>query len=258
MFFGLSWINYAFFVFFLSSVNIVMDSNFIVYLKKIINEKKLSHAFLIETNNFNELIDKIYNIFLDSNLINSQGSINNNISVRIIEPENNIIDKDAILHLQDFVLTTSLDNKYKIYFIVNAGLMNMSAVNKLLKILEEPSTDSVGFLLCDSLNSILPTIYSRCQTFVERKRTLDVELDNDILNEVLLFTSFSFENYIKFKSKILKYDKTAILMIFSEYLKYLNKNNDLFYLKVSEFIEKLRYNINIDLYLDKLYFDVKR
>ena len=43
--------------------------------------------------------------------------------------------------------------------------------------------------------------------------------------------------------------------LFIKYLAYLNSENDIFYLKVNDFLNNIRYNVNIDLALDKLYFE---
>lgn len=57
----------------------------------------------------------------------------------------------------------SYSNKYKIMIIWLPEKMNLSAANKLLKILEEPPEKTLFFLVCDNAESILPTIISRTQ-----------------------------------------------------------------------------------------------
>jgi DNA polymerase III subunit delta' len=47
--------------------------------------------------------------------------------------------------------------------IVHADKMSVSASNSLLKFLEEPSSQTVAFLLTEQIQQILPTILSRCQ-----------------------------------------------------------------------------------------------
>lgn len=232
-----------------------MNESFIEYLEKAFNENKISHAFLIETDNYDRILNEVFNFFLSKDLISNQSNINSNISVRCVTPCENVIDKDSILGIQEFVLTTSFCNKFKIYFIVEAGLMNLSAVNKLLKVLEEPSSDTIGFLLCSSYNSILPTIYSRCQLFIDKDNLCNFEVDSDIYNELLKFKLLSYEEFVLLKKKIISLEKSEIIEVFKVYLRKLYDDNDLFYLKISEFIENLRYNVNIDLYLDKLFLE---
>ena len=57
----------------------------------------------------------------------------------------------------------SYSGKYKIMILWLPEKMNNSAANKLLKILEEPPENTLFFLICDSIESILPTIISRTQ-----------------------------------------------------------------------------------------------
>ena len=51
----------------------------------------------------------------------------------------------------------------KVFVIEQADLMSAGAQNALLKTLEEPAGRAMVILLTDQLNSLLPTIRSRCQ-----------------------------------------------------------------------------------------------
>ena len=63
------------------------------------------------------------------------------------------------------------DEGKKTVIIENADRMNESVRNALLKILEEPPSDTVFILLTSKRNAVMPTILSRVRTynFVERK-----------------------------------------------------------------------------------------
>ena len=50
----------------------------------------------------------------------------------------------------------------KVYVVRDAQLMNSSAQNAALKILEEPPAHDVFLLCCDSAEALLPTVRSRC------------------------------------------------------------------------------------------------
>lgn len=50
--------------------------------------------------------------------------------------------------------------------IEDAHLMRQEAQNKLLKTLEEPTTEAVIILLAERLDAILPTVQSRCNTYI--------------------------------------------------------------------------------------------
>ena len=232
-----------------------MKEENIKYLSNIIDENKLSHAFLVESNNYEDVMNSVFKLFLQKKMIFNIDDIENNISVRILKPIDNLIDKDQILNLQEFLATMSFDGYYKLFFILNAGLMNEQSVNKLLKVLEEPNDKVVGFLICDNANELLPTLISRCQVLKNDIDVCNVTVDEDIFNNLCKFKNFNFEDYIKFKVVVSKLDKVIINNLFIKYLAYLNSENDIFYLKVNDFLNNIRYNVNIDLALDKLYFE---
>lgn len=232
-----------------------MKEENIKYLSNVIDENKLSHAFLVESNNYEDVMNSVFKLFLEKKMIFNIDDIENNISVRILRPIDNLIDKDQILNLQEFLSTMSFDGYYKLFFILNAGLMNEQSVNKLLKVLEEPNEKVVGFLISDNSNELLPTLISRCQVLKNDIDDSNVEVDEDIFNNLCKFKNFNFEDYIKFKVVVSKLDKVVINNLFLKYLAYLDNENDIFYLKVNDFLNNIRYNVNIDLALDKLYFE---
>ena len=232
-----------------------MKEENIKYLSNVIDENKLSHAFLVESNNYEDVMNSVFKLFLEKKMIFNIDDIENNISVRILRPIDNLIDKDQILNLQEFLSTMSFDGYYKLFFILNAGLMNEQSVNKLLKVLEEPNEKVVGFLISDNSNELLPTLISRCQILKNDIDANNVEVDEDIFNNLCKFKNFNFEDYIKFKVVVSKLDKVVINNLFLKYLAYLDNEDDIFYLKVNDFLNNIRYNVNIDLALDKLYFE---
>ena len=232
-----------------------MKEENIKYLSNVIDENKLSHAFLVESNNYEDVMNSVFKLFLEKKMIFNIDDIENNISVRILRPIDNLIDKDQILNLQEFLSTMSFDGYYKLFFILNAGLLNEQSVNKLLKVLEEPNEKVVGFLISDNSNELLPTLISRCQVLKNDIDASNVEVDEDIFNNLCKFKNFNFEDYIKFKVVVSKLDKVVINNLFLKYLAYLDNENDIFYLKVNAFLNNIRYNVNIDLALDKLYFE---
>ena len=232
-----------------------MKEENIKYLSNVIDENKLSHAFLVESNIYEDVMNSVFKLFLEKKMIFNIDDIENNISVRILRPIDNLIDKDQILNLQEFLSTMSFDGYYKLFFILNAGLMNEQSVNKLLKVLEEPNEKVVGFLISDNSNELLPTLISRCQVLKNDIDANNVEVDEDIFNNLCKFKNFNFEDYIKFKVVVSKLDKVVINNLFLKYLAYLDNENDIFYLKVNDFLNNIRYNVNIDLALDKLYFE---
>jgi DNA polymerase-3 subunit delta' len=55
------------------------------------------------------------------------------------------------------------EGDYKVFIIWMAEKMNNETNNKLLKILEEPPTDTKFILIAENTENILPTVLSRCQ-----------------------------------------------------------------------------------------------
>ena len=79
-------------------------------------------------------------------------------------------DKETILVSQIEELVDKLQFKpfgscYSV-LIKEAHLMNQAAQNKLLKTLEEPTTETVLVLLSERLDAILPTVQSRCNSYI--------------------------------------------------------------------------------------------
>jgi DNA polymerase III subunit delta' len=87
----------------------------------------------------------------------------NHPDVHIIEPDGLSIKKQQIKELQEEFSKKAVESSKKIYIIIHADKMSVSASNSLLKFLEEPSAQTVAFLLTEQIQKILPTILSRCQ-----------------------------------------------------------------------------------------------
>ncbi len=243
-----------------------MNNNILNYLQNEINENKISHAFLVETNNCEQLEENICNLLKNNNII-SKSNILNNPNVYIIQSENNIIDKNKVLDLQKFIFTKSVTSNYKIYFIINAELMNLSSFNKLLKILEEPNDNVIGFLLTIDQSKIIPTIKSRCKRFRELYDIAHDNKDNfEIISKLLNYLNLSFEDIINLKKEILKYSKEDIINIMTEFKNQLiinNKNQDLTSLAKSykildNIIVLIKSNVNLELCLDKMFIEMRK
>ena len=139
-------------------------------------ENKLSHAFLLETNDYEKCLNDLYilikNIMCPNEYSSScedgcdicylieHGSLP---SVQIISPDGLSIKKEQILTLKNSLQTKSFYTDYKIYIIKQAEKMNKSSFNTMLKILEEPEGQVVVFLLTDEKEKILETVRSRTQ-----------------------------------------------------------------------------------------------
>ncbi len=82
--------------------------------------------------------------------------------VHMLSPEKSTIKVDQIRTLVEKLSLASYEGGKKIAIIERADSMNESAQNALLKTLENPTGDTVFFLLTDTPGALLPTIVSRC------------------------------------------------------------------------------------------------
>lgn len=82
--------------------------------------------------------------------------------VHYVAPEKNTIKVDQIRELTEQLSLASYEGGRKIAIIERADSMNESAQNALLKTLENPTGDTLFFLLTDAPGVLLPTIVSRC------------------------------------------------------------------------------------------------
>jgi len=91
------------------------------------------------------------------------------------------IPVSQIRNLENWARMKNDDGK-KTVIIENADRMNESVRNALLKILEEPPSDTVFILLTSKRNAVMPTILSRVRTynFIERAEIHQ----NDVINAV--------------------------------------------------------------------------
>ncbi|GHU31084.1 hypothetical protein FACS1894166_01890 [Bacilli bacterium] len=84
------------------------------------------------------------------------------------------IKKEQILDLFQKCSVSGLESRgIKFYIIKGVEYATQQSVNALLKILEEPPTNTYAILTTRSLNLVIPTIRSRCQVFT-LKSNLDL------------------------------------------------------------------------------------
>jgi len=73
------------------------------------------------------------------------------------------ISVEEVRRVSQFLETTPHIAKGKSVLIAQADKMTVSAANALLKTLEEPNDNSLIVLYCTDVDSVLPTVLSRCQ-----------------------------------------------------------------------------------------------
>lgn len=266
--------------------------NYINYINKLVVNKKISHSYLIEVDNYEEdfkyvmsfikmiLCDIKYDeLETSNNNILKQVDDNNYPDIKIIEPDGSMIKKSQLLELQsDFSNTSLLDNK-RIYIIKYAEKLNVASANTMLKFLEEPEENIIAFLITDNRYHVIETLISRCQILTLKEDYLLENSDENIvdllkcfINKDDFFLKYNFfvNTYIVDKN-IAKEKFTLIENIFINYLNYkyistnlsddfisiLNKidSNDLLnYLSIiEEELPKLDFNVNYKLWIDSLF-----
>jgi DNA polymerase-3 subunit delta' len=127
----------------------------------------------------------------------------NFILVDIVEEKKNI----DISQIRNLILTlnkSSFNTKPRFVLIDNIELLNINAVNALLKIIEEPN-DNINFILINNNKRILPTLKSRCLNFkIQLTSNQSIEITNNILeNNYNKFLNEDFVNNYSTPGEIL-------------------------------------------------------
>ena len=234
----------------------VEEVNNLNHIIKSYNENRLSHAFLIETNNYEKCLEDVKRVIKVINCNEKYIEECNNCnlcyqiehetlpSLIIVRPDGASIKKEQILDLKEHMQTKPIYSKYNTYVILNAEKLNSSSSNTMLKFIEEPEDNIIGFFITNNKENIIETIKSRCQTiksyYEEEKQELtedqkqlvfdyiqNVELDN---KHALLYN----KNIFLEKKYTREETKNIFLEIFRIYNEvYIGKN-----LKDYEFLNK--------------------
>lgn len=157
-----------------------------------INNKKYSHAYILETNGFHNPMSFAIKMAKALFCIDTKNTdkilelidTNNFPELKIIDPEGLTIKKEDIEDLQYEFAKKPVYSDKKIYIINNANRLNGSSANALLKFLEEPNQDIVAILVVNNMYEMMETILSRCQiiSLIPEKTNLkELEIKDRIL-----------------------------------------------------------------------------
>jgi DNA polymerase-3 subunit delta' len=193
-------------------------------LTNAINNNKLSHAYLFETNKYINSFEfvKAFAIEILKNKCNLKIDVeklvdtNNYPDLKIIETDNLHYKKEEIKNLQKEFKTKPIYGEYKIYIIKECEKLTENISNTILKFIEEPEEGIIAILLVENEYQLLSTITSRCQI---------ISLKNNIEQNKNIFTFYKKNNYnvevqeiteeidkiMKFIVIIEKYKKNAII-----------------------------------------------
>jgi DNA polymerase III subunit gamma/tau len=79
---------------------------------------------------------------------------------------------DDIREIRDRVVLQPVEGRFKVYILDEAHQLTDAAWNALLKLIEEPPPHLVFVFCTTDLSKVLPTVRSRCQTFVFQRPSL--------------------------------------------------------------------------------------
>lgn len=268
-------------------------------LYKRYGEKKLAHAFLLETNDMDKCLKDILVLV---KMLNCQNKYTNNCSEEcnicrlidngslpsliVVNPDGASIKKNQVLELQERFATKPIYSKFNVYIINYCDKLNASSANTMLKFLEEPADDILGFFITDNQENVINTIRSRCQIIkVNYDEIMDNKVDDNFLK--LLNSSIKedydewfisrkeyveligdriglIDNFKNFEEIMVKYNRFLLNLsvnnnLYEEgFFRFISQRN---VIKSIEIIDKvlsmLKSNVNIELVLDYFYFEVR-
>ncbi len=248
-------------------------------------KEKLSHIYLIETNDMNNALNDILLVVkkincpedycIECKKCNLCNLIDQKFlpSLIIIEPDGKLIKKEQVIELKKRFSFKAIYSKNNIYIIKEADKLNAASANTILKFIEEPNENTYGFLLTSNINNVLPTIKSRCE-LVSLFYSNDVSNINEEYIKIAkeYISKIELENSQKImynRSVILDHyeDREDIIKIFQAMLSIytdaysgnkilvINKLDKLQIQKriklIIKFLEDINSNANIELLLDK-------
>lgn len=267
----------------------IVDYNekFVGVIENIISFNKLSHAYIIEVNDYDSdylLVEAFVKLILCKNNVKKVSDLNcnkceicrlvddgNYPDVLVVEPDGKEIKKGQLLDLQKEYNNKSMLDSNRVYIIKEADKLNLAAANSILKFLEEPEDNIVAILLTKNRYQIIDTILSRCQIIaLKRKTPSNADFDKALsFIKYMLKNGELFVNYKEILDNIMPDKLVArqileqVKLIFIDYLEEndvmidlsnVDKNKVVTWVLILESeMKKLDYNINYKLWLDSLY-----
>ena len=147
-----------------------------------LNHLDLHFSFPVFTEKNNSLSQRLFEDFRKMILENPYASINDWNDLLDAQNKQFLISADEVDSLNQKFSLKSFEGGTKILIVWRVDKMNVTAANKFLKFLEEPPKKTIILLLAEKIDTILPTILSRCQA-VEVPRIDDESLAETIRNK---------------------------------------------------------------------------
>lgn len=139
-------------------------------LQKELDIGKISHAYLLEGNDTEYIIEQVKEfakkLFLNDNL-------ENNPDFTIVSPDDKTLKIEQIRDLQRNIIIKPIKYEKKIFIIDKADKMTEQSQNCILKTLEEPPSYAIIILIVTSSDKLIGTILSRV-----RKLKVEPDIEN--------------------------------------------------------------------------------
>ena len=129
--------------------------------------------------------------------------------IDVLEEKKNI-DINQIRELIINLNKSSFNKKKRFVLIDNIDLLNLSSINALLKILEEPN-ENINFILINNNKRVLPTLKSRCLSFkIFLTKNQSIRIVNQLLkNDINTVINDKLFDYYSTPGKLLKLIKLS-------------------------------------------------
>lgn len=269
----------------------MQPADVILNLEKYYHENKLAHAYLLETNNidmcYKDIIELIKRINCPNEYINDCACCNlchlvdNNIlpSLIVVRPIDKTIKKEAIDNLKKSFSMVPIYTKNNIYIIVSPEKMNNYSYNKMLKFLEEPEDNIMGFYITNNADKVASTIVSRLEKLTMKYSQSANEADDlDLSKEDCNRISQIANKYASDLYNNINYSMKNIIMLLKKEI--LNRNELFYFLKTLyscfmkkfeeenkemwhnmtkiclDYLEKNNFNGNISLLIDSFVIEI--
>lgn len=160
-------------------------------LQHLIDNDKLSHAYLFDGQNRSQLKDEAMRfaaqiLCSDNETCQSRIQNLNHADFILLETSEATIKKELIEDLLHRMNQKPIEGTHKVYVIMDFDKVTVQGENSILKFLEEPPANTVAILVTTAPKLILPTIHSRCQHIFIQSSEDDLTQHNlDIPKSVL-------------------------------------------------------------------------
>lgn len=241
-------------------------------------ENKNSHVYLVETNSIDMALEDIKALLIKINKDNNDNNISKLIdfeslpTLSVIRPENVEIKTEVIEDLIKKLQSIPVITKENYFIVCESEKLNPKSGNSMLKIIEEPESDILGFFICNNINNVMQTIQSRSQ-YISLNYDVSVNYSEEMVDDAKKFVDnlhnglhITNNKYFVETYKSISEFNSLVDIAIEQIKKYVNtidnfdiikKENEILKLIV-EFKANINKNCNINLLLDKLVIEVGR